>query len=78
MFCYLDISALTLCELGYLRPPLDRSKPTAHKYIFPKIFKITPNLQSIVVIAISSGKYPVTSDQIFQVKIFQYKFEGKY
>ena len=77
MFCYLDISALTLCELGYLRPPLDRIKPTAHKYIFLKIFRITPNLQSIVVIAIFSGKYPVTSDKIFQVKIFQHKFEEK-
>ena len=75
MFLYVDISALTLCGLGYLRPPFEHSKPIAHKHVFPKILQIIPNLQNVGVIAISSDKCPVTSDKIFQVKILQNKFE---
>ena len=77
MFLYVDISALTLCGPGYLRPPLNRSKPIVHKHIFPKIFHIIPNLENIGAIEISSDKCPVTSAKIFQVKIFQHKFEEK-
>ena len=77
MFFYVDISALTLCGPGYLRSPLDHSKPIAHKHIFSKIFQIILNLENVGVIAVSSDKCPVTSEKIFQVKIFQYKFEEK-
>ena len=77
MFFYVDISALTLCGPGYLRPPLDHSKAIAHKHILPKIFQIIPNLQNVGFVAVSTEKCSVTSDKIFQVKIFRQKFEEK-